>query len=102
MSRPFKKSFGVVLVVVLLCLAAWAFWLEPSSTVVRHVSLAVPVWHAEHGGLKVALLTDLHVGAPHMSLERLREVVGRVNEESPDLVIITGDFVIGGKNHEGG
>lgn len=105
MSRFFKSKFRVALVVTLLllvCLAAWTFWLEPASTVVRRVDLALPAWHAEHSGLKVALLTDLHVGAPHMSLARLREVVGRVNEETPDLVVITGDFVIGGKNHEGG
>src|ERR1044072_7522717 len=105
MSRLFKSKFRVMLVaalVVLACLALWAFWLEPASTVVRRVSLAVPGWHAEHKGLKVALLTDLHVGAPHMSLERLRQVVARVNEESPDLVIITGDFVIGGGEHKGG
>jgi uncharacterized protein len=105
MSRLFKSRFGVALAVVsvvLFCLAVWAFWWEPASTVIRHVNLAVPGWRAEHGGLKVALLTDLHVGAPHMSLGRLREVVGRVNGESPDLVIITGDFVIGGQDHEGG
>jgi predicted MPP superfamily phosphohydrolase len=105
MFRLFKSRFRVALVaaaVLLTCLAAWAFWLEPASTVVRRVSLAVPKWHAEHKGLKVALLTDLHVGAPHMSLARLREVVARVNEETPDLVIITGDFVIGGPQDEGG
>jgi predicted MPP superfamily phosphohydrolase len=105
MSRLFKTRFRVVLaaaLVVLACLAAWAFWLEPASTVVRRVSLAVPGWREEHRGLKVALLTDLHVGAPHMSPGRLRDVVGRVNEESPDLVIITGDFVIGGPQDEGG
>jgi predicted MPP superfamily phosphohydrolase len=104
-SRLFKSKFRVALaaaLVVLACLAAWAFWLEPASTVVRRVSLSVPAWHAEHRGLKIALLTDLHVGAPHMSLGRLRNVVGRVNEEAPDLVIITGDFVIGGPQDEGG
>ena len=37
-----------------------------------------------------------------MSLARLRRVVERVNEEAPDVVLITGDFVIGGRNHEGG
>ena len=105
MSRLFKSKFRVALaaaLVVLACLAAWAFWLEPASTVVRRVSLSVPAWHAEHRGLKIALLTDLHVGAPHMSLGRLRNVVGLVNEEAPDLVIITGDFVIGGPQDEGG
>ena len=105
MSRLFKSRFRVALaaaLVVLACLAAWAFWLEPASTVVRRVDLGVPGWHAEHGGLKVALLTDLHVGAPHMGLGRLREVVRRVNGEAPDLVLITGDFVIGGPVDEGG
>jgi uncharacterized protein len=105
MPRLFKSKFRVtpvVLLVAFVVLAAWAFWWEPSSTVVRRVGLAVPAWHAEHKALKFALLTDLHVGAPHMSLARLRDVVARVNAEAPDLVVITGDFVIGGKEHKGG
>ena len=105
MFRLFKSKLRIALAaapVVLACLAAWAFWWEPSSTVVRRVGLAVPAWHVEHKALKLALLTDLHVGAPHMSLVRLRETVARVNAEAPDLVLITGDFVIGGKDHKGG
>jgi predicted MPP superfamily phosphohydrolase len=105
MSRFFKSKLRVTLaaaLVVMASLAAWAFWLEPSSLTVRRVSLAVPGWRAEHRGLKVALLTDLHVGAPHMSLARLRRVVERVNAEAPDVVLITGDFVIGGPKDRGG
>ena len=52
--------------------------------------------------MKIALLTDLHVGAPHLSLEKLRRVVERTNGETPDLVLILGDLVIGGKDHKGG
>ena len=105
MSRFLTSKRGIALAAaaaLAAALAAWAFWLEPASTTVRRVSLAVPRWHAEHRGLKVALLTDLHVGAPHMSLARLRAVVERTNAEAPDVVLITGDFVIGGKKHEGG
>ena len=105
MSRLCKSKCRIALAAAaaaLALLAAWAFWLEPASTTVRRVSLAVPAWRAEHSGLKVALLTDLHVGAPHMGLGRLRRVVERVNAEAPDLVLITGDFVIGGKDHKGG
>lgn len=105
MSRLFKSKLRVALVVVLVVLtslAAWAFWLEPSSIIVRRVGLAVPGWRAEHAGLKVALLTDLHVGAPHMGLAQLRRVVERTNAETPDVVLITGDFVIGGPQDEGG
>lgn len=105
MSRLFKSKLRVALaaaLVVAALLAAWAFWLEPASLAVRRVSLSVPGWRAEHAGLKVALLTDLHVGAPHMSLGRLRRVVERTNAEAPDVVLITGDFVIGGPQDEGG
>ena len=105
MSRFLTSKLGIALAAacaLAAALAAWAFWLEPSSLTVRHVNLTVPVWHAGHAGLKVALLTDLHVGAPHMGLARLRRVVERVNAEAPDVVLITGDFVIGGPQDEGG
>jgi hypothetical protein len=104
-SRLFKSKLRIALaaaLAVVALLAAWAFWLEPASLAVRRVSLRVPGWRAEHAGLKVALLTDLHVGAPHMSLGRLRRVVERTNDEAPDVVLITGDFVIGGPQDKGG
>jgi predicted MPP superfamily phosphohydrolase len=75
-------------------LGLWAFWLEPASISVRHVGLRVPAWHAEHGDMKIALLTDLHVGAPHVGPDKLRRVVALVNEEKPDLILILGDLVI--------
>ena len=41
-------------------------------------------------------MADLHVGAPHQSLRKLKEVVTVVNAEKPDLIVILGDFVIRG------
>ena len=105
MSRFRKSKLRTALAVaavVLAALAVWAFWLEPASTSVRRVSLAVPGWRAEHRDVRIALLSDLHVGAPHMGLRRLRAVVERVNAEAPDLVLFAGDFVIGGKDHTSG
>ncbi|HEX8558365.1 MAG TPA: metallophosphoesterase [Pyrinomonadaceae bacterium] len=105
MIRLFKSKLKMALAAALAvaaALGAWAFWLEPAWTSVRRVSLAVPGWRAAQGGLKVALLTDLHVGAPHMGAGRLRRVVELTNAESPEVVIITGDFVIGGPKDEGG
>ena len=81
---------------LVLALGLWAFWLEPASLSVRPVSLRVPRWHAEHQSLRLAVLTDLHVGAPHMKLDNLREVVERTNRERPDLVLVLGDLVIDG------
>lgn len=77
-----------------LILVLWTFWIEPSWVVVRHERIDVPQWHTEHANLKIAVLTDLHVGSPHINIERLRAVVERTNAERPDLVVMLGDFVI--------
>ena len=43
-------------------------------------------------GLRVALASDLHTGAPGVGLKAVEEVVARVNAEQPDLVALLGDF----------
>jgi predicted MPP superfamily phosphohydrolase len=41
----------------------------------------------------MAVVSDLHVGAPYHGLSRLRTTVDRINSTSPDLVAMLGDFV---------
>jgi len=86
----------IVLVFVLGMLVIWAFVLEPSCVSVRHPTITLLGWHAEHNDLKIAVLADLHVGAPHMSLHKLQEIVERTNAEAADLVVLLGDLVIHG------
>lgn len=88
------RNLLLAVVVVLTGLGLWAFWIEPARVTVRHVSLQIPQWHAEHREMRIAVLTDLHVGAPHVGVEKLRRVVERTNAERPDLILLLGDFVI--------
>jgi predicted MPP superfamily phosphohydrolase len=44
--------------------------------------------------MRIALLSDLHVGSPFNGLDKLEEVVRRTNAARPDLVLILGDLVI--------
>ena len=60
-------------------------------TVVEH-ELPLADLSVEHEGLKVALLADLHRG-PAVGRSYLEEVVARVNELKPDLIVMPGDFV---------
>jgi predicted MPP superfamily phosphohydrolase len=83
-------------VVGLLSLAAWGFWFEPRRLVVREVQLAIPHWNAGNDQLRVAVLTDIHVGSPHVGLEKLSDIVNVVNSGKPDLVLLLGDLVIQG------
>lgn len=81
---------------VAVVLGLWAFVLEPASLVVNHSALTLPRWPPEQSGLEVALLSDLHVGSPFNDVEKLEEVVARVNEARPDVVLLAGDYVTSG------
>jgi hypothetical protein len=70
-----------------------AFWLEPASLQVVEERITVP-WSA--GPLRIAVLSDLHVGSPFNGVDKLRDVVDRTNAAMPDLVCILGDLVIQG------
>jgi uncharacterized protein len=62
---------------------------------VREYRLEIPGF-ASAAPLRVALLADLHVGSPRNGTEKLREIVRSTNEAHPDLVLLLGDYVIGG------
>lgn len=88
------------LVLVALVAVAWLGWrvvgIEPRDVHVRPLSLRVPHWPAALRGLRVAAMSDVHTGAPHVSPERLRALVGRVNAAEPEIVLLLGDYVIHG------
>jgi predicted MPP superfamily phosphohydrolase len=86
-----RRVLGRVAGVLLLGVLVWGFWLEPSSLRVRHADLAVG-WPGSRP-LRVAVLSDLHVGAPYYGLDRLPDVVARTNATRPDLICILGDIV---------
>jgi hypothetical protein len=75
-------------------LAAWTFWYEPRRLVVREHALALPCWTA--APLRVAVASDLHIGAPGVGLDKLDAVIDRINAARPDVVLLLGDFVIQG------
>lgn len=77
-------------------LGSWAFWWEPDRLVLRRVTLELPDWPARHGALKVALLSDLHAGAPYIDAEKIKAAVATINAAAPDLILLLGDYVIHG------
>jgi uncharacterized protein len=86
-----RRMAGGVAAIALIGSLLWGFWLEPSSLRVERVDLAVG-WPGSRP-LRVAVLSDLHVGAPYYGLDRLREIVARTNAARPDLICILGDLV---------
>lgn len=83
----------VVLAAGVLGVAAWAVAIEPRLLRVRRRELAVPNWSEGLDGLRVAVLADLHAGAPPVDQRRLHEIVAKVNAQAPEVVVILGDFL---------
>lgn len=94
--RSRSKAFALLAsLIALVVLALWAFWLEPSSLRVVHRTITIRPWHAEHSGLRVAVLSDFHVGSPFVKLNTLQKIVATTNAQNPDLILLLGDFVRG-------
>jgi uncharacterized protein len=69
---------------------------EPGRLVVRETRVLSARWPADRPPLRIAVLTDLHVGSFRNGLQRLDEIVARTNAARPDLVVLLGDYVIHG------
>jgi len=67
-------------------------WQHPRKPLLRHYTVPVSGLDPAHDGLRIAHLSDLHVGVltPHGFI---RNAVELIQAEKPDLVVMTGDFV---------
>ena len=75
----------------------------PRRLSVHDLPLAVPGWPAELDGLRIAVVGDVHAGSPWFPLARVREIVRRVVDARPDLVLLLGDHMVDvtfGREHD--
>jgi uncharacterized protein len=77
-----------------LGLGAWGLGVEPGRLIVRPATLASRLWPGTMAPIRIAVISDLHVGAPHVGLAKVEQVVNRVNRLKADLVVLLGDYVV--------
>src|SRR5207249_836278 len=82
-----------LVVLAVLAPAVWGFVIEPNRLVVRETRLALPRWPAALDGLRLAVVADIHAGAPWVDDEKVERLVAEVNDTRPELVLLLGDFV---------
>ena len=76
----------------------YAYHVEPTWLEVNHIPLPVRGLPAAFDGVKIAHLTDFHCGT-HIPKGYLEDAIARTNDEKPDLIALTGDFIDRGPNH---
>ena len=74
-------------------LGVWAFLIEPRLLVVRQVAIESPAWRGPP--VRLGLISDTHVAAPHVDPARVARVVARMNAQHPDAVLLLGDYAGG-------
>ena len=90
--RRIRVVVGLFLLAVLLC-EIWGFLIEPNRLVVNHSTIPIQNWPNDLNGLRIAVIGDIHVGAPFIDDQKLRLLVERTNQQQPDLVVLLGDFM---------
>lgn len=82
------------MLVIAISLAVYAFVIEPDRLVVREKTIKLTPCPAELNVLRVAAISDIHAGSPHITIEKIRRMVEMANNLQPDLILLAGDFVI--------
>jgi predicted MPP superfamily phosphohydrolase len=76
-------------------MTGYALAIEPGFLLrVQRYSLTPPGWPADFK-LRIAALTDFHVGEPYMSLKHVERIVETANALNPDLILLLGDYAAG-------
>ena len=96
-----KNIINILILLFFLILFVIGFFVTPDELVLNRVNLSVNHWDKKHNNLKIAIISDIHAGAPFINSKKLEKIVELTNKEKPDLILLPGDFVekgvIGGK-----
>jgi predicted MPP superfamily phosphohydrolase len=96
--RDFLKLMGVAALDIFLLTiggVGYGYFMEPNWFKVETIRLKLPRLSRRFSGLRLAQISDIHIGG-WMNLERLQRAAELVLDQKPDVLLITGDFLIGG------
>lgn len=103
--RKFLKRATLTAAFSAAAVGSYSYAIEPNNLKTATYDIQSPKWPKEMPPLTVAMAGDFHVGAPNVSLKQLANIVERINDLKPDIIVLPGDFltmtgkevVIGGK-----
>jgi uncharacterized protein len=72
----------------------WSYLVEPGWVQVENVTLNLPRLSSNFHGTRILQVSDIHMGG-WMNSERLQHATDLILAQNPDLLLLTGDFLIG-------
>ena len=86
---------GLIVISVIISCLLYGFYIEPKRLVIT--SVKVETRNYQGPPLKIAFVSDLHVGGRHVSPQRVLNIMDTVHDNNPDIIILGGDYVAGHK-----
>jgi predicted MPP superfamily phosphohydrolase len=90
--RRFVQTVSAVAGSIPFAVGAYGFAFERLHYQIHRVDLPVSGLPPTLEGLRIAQLSDIHIGS-YMSAPEVRRAVGMANDLNPDLTVVTGDFL---------
>ena len=92
--RLLIRSMSIGLVVAAGGLTAYGFFEARRRPRLVNVSVPLPALHPDLQGIRILQITDIHAGIT-VGRDFVQSIVAQANEQSPDIIVFTGDLVDG-------
>jgi predicted MPP superfamily phosphohydrolase len=96
--RLFRIGLGVVLLSGAAC-AIWGFFIEPDRLVVHYDTISIDSWPSQLSGIRIAMIGDVHTDSHYINEAKLQRIIELTNQQQPDLIVLLGDYITGGRNN---
>ena len=96
MRQSWKKRIRLTLLALLILILScgvWGFFIEPNRLIIHPETIQIDNWPKELSGLRIAVIADIHTGAPFINDKKLKAIVDRTNALNPDLIVLLGDYM---------
>jgi uncharacterized protein len=93
--RKIIKSLLALLLLVAVLLG-YGLYVEPNWFEVKEISLNLPHLSPAFDGYKVVQISDIHADR-YFRISNLDTIAQKINDQHPDLVVLTGDYVSKGR-----
>jgi uncharacterized protein len=89
-------KFLLVAIAVLFTTSVYAQGIEPRWFAIKTINIQIAGLDPAFEGYKIVQLTDLHARSAVMDRQQLAKVAKLANQQQPDLIALTGDYITRG------
>ncbi len=91
-AKFFLLKLTKLILTIIICTLLYAHSIEPNWIDINYVGLKLPNLASEFNGYRIVQISDIHIDK-QIKKRSLNHIFRLVNQQKPDLIAITGDFV---------